>query len=154
MKAAAVTLPILLVEDDADVRSLLVEALTDIGAFTVHAAETLSEAQALMVEHGDSLVVVVLDATLQDGDGRRFCADLRRQGFHLPVILLSGLGGEDDVVHGLEAGADDYLIKPFNIAELLARIAAKLQHTAPRTGLSPAHRGAAAGASLMSSPGM
>ncbi len=147
-------LPILLVEDDADVRSLLVEALTDTGAFTVHAAETLSEAQVLMVEHGDSLAVAILDVTLPDGDGRHFCADLRRQGFHLPVILLSGLGGEDDVVRGLGAGADDYLIKPFSIAELLARIAAKLRHTAPRTGPMPTHRGAAARASFVSSPGI
>ena len=154
MKAAAMPLPILLVEDDADVRSLLVEALTDTGASTVHAAETLSEAQALMVEHGDSLAVVILDVVLPDGDGRHFCADLRRQGLHLSMILLSGMGGQDDVVFGLKAGADDYLVKPFSIAELLARIAAKLRHTLPQTGMMHAHRGAAAGTSFMSSPGM
>jgi len=154
MKATPMPLPILLVEDNADVRDLLVEALSDNGAFTVHAAETISEAQALVAEHGDSFAAAVLDVSLPDGDGRKFCADLRRQGFHLPVILLSGLSSEDDVVRGLEAGADDYLIKPFSIAELLARIAAKLRHTAPRTGLMPAHRGAAAGASFVSSPGI
>ncbi len=144
MKAAAVQSPILLLENNADVRNLLVEALTDNGAFTVHAAKTISEAQALMAEHGESLAAAVLDVSLPDGDGRQFCASLRRQGFHLPVILLSGLSDEDDVVRGLEAGADDYLAKPFSIAELLARIAAKLQHAAPRAGLMPGHLGPAA----------
>jgi len=152
MKVTPMHLPILLVEHDADVRDLLVEALSDNGTFAVHAAETIIEAQTLMAKHGDSLAAAVIDVSLPDGDGRQFCADLRRQGFHLPVILLSGLSDEDDVVRGLEAGADDYLIKPFSIAELLARIAAKLRHTAPRTRLMPAHRGAAAGASFVSSP--
>jgi len=144
MKAAPMYLPILLLEDNADVRDLLVEALSDNGTFTVHAAATISEAQALVAEHGDSFAAAVLDVSLPDGDGRQFCADLRRQGFHLPVILLSGLSDEDDVVRGLEAGADDYLVKPFSIAELLARIAAKLRHAAPRVGLVPAHLEAAA----------
>lgn len=153
MKAAPMYLPILLLEDDADVRDLLVEALSDDGTFAVHAAVTIGEAQALVADHGDSFAAAVLDVSLPDGDGRQLCIDLRGQGFHWPVILLSGLGGEDDVARGLDAGADDYLVKPFGIAELLARIAAKLRHTAPRTGLMPAHCGAAARASLVSSPG-
>ncbi len=127
MKAAPMYLPILLLEDNADVRDLLVEALSDNGAFAVYAATTIGEAQALVAERGDSFAAAVLDVSLSDGDGRQFCADLRRQGFHLPVILLSGLSSEDDVVRGLEAGADDYLVKPFSIAELLARVAAKLR---------------------------
>lgn len=133
-------LPILVVEDDADVRSLLVEALTDVGCFLVYAVGTAGAAQALMAEYGDSFAVAVLDVGLPDGDGRDFCASLRRQGFHLPVILLSGLGGEDDVVRGFEAGADDYLVKPFGIAELLARIAAQLQRAPPQAGPMPACR--------------
>jgi len=86
-----------------------------------------------VAEHGNSFAAAVLDVSLPDGDGRRFCADLRRQGFDLPVILLSGLSSEDDVVRGLEAGADDYLVKPFSIAELLGRVAAKLRHAAPHS---------------------
>ena len=86
------SLPILLVED-ADVRSF-VEALADTGAFTVHAAETLSEVHAPMTEHSDSLAAAVLDVTLLDGDGRHFCADLRRQGFHLSMTRLSGLSDD------------------------------------------------------------
>ena len=147
MKAAPMPLPILLLEDDADVRDLLVEALSDDGAYTVHAAETIGEAQALMAEHGDSFAAALLDVSLPDGDGRQLCADLRRQGFHLPVILLSGLNSEDDAVLGLEAGADDYLVKPFSIAELLTRIAAKLRHAAPHAGQAPAQPSAAAQAS-------
>ena len=122
-------IPILLLEDNADVRDLLIEAFSD-DAFTVRAAATIGEAQTLMAEHGESFVAAVLDVSLPDGDGRQFCAELRRQGFHLPVILLSGLGGEDDVVRGFEAGADDYLAKPFSIAELLARIRSQLRHAA------------------------
>jgi DNA-binding response OmpR family regulator len=133
MKAAPMHLPILLLEDNADVRDLLVEAFSDNGAFAVHAAATISEAQTLVAEHGNSFAAAVLDVSLPDGDGRQFCADLRRQGFDLPVILLSGLSSEDDVVRGLEAGADDYLVKPFSIAELLGRVAAKLRHAAPHS---------------------
>ena len=129
---------ILVVEDDADVRSLLFEALTDVGGFLVFTVETAGAAQALMAGCSDNLAAVVLDVGLPDGDGRDLCASLRRQGFHLPVILLSGLGGEDDIVAGFEAGADDYLVKPFGVAELLARIAAQLRRTAPQAGLMPA----------------
>lgn len=130
--------PVLVVQDDADVRSLLIEALTDVGCFTIHAAETIGEAQALMAEYGDSFAAVVLDVGLPDGDGRNFCASLRRQGFQLPVILLSGRGGEDDIVCGFEAGADDYLVKPFGMAELLARVAAHLRRTTPQARPMPA----------------
>ncbi len=144
MKAAAVRSSILLFENDADLRNLLVEALTDDGGFIVRAAETIGEAQSLMVNYGESFAAAVLDVSLPDGDGRRFCTSLRRQGFHLPVILLSSLCSEDDIVRGLEAGADDYLVKPFSIAELLGRVAAKLRHAAPRAGLMPGHLGAAA----------
>lgn len=86
MKAAAVRSSILLFENDADLRNLLVEALTDDGGFIVRAAETIGEAQSLMVNYGESFAAAVLDVSLPDGDGRRFCTSLRRQGFHLPVI--------------------------------------------------------------------
>ena len=130
--------PILVVENDADVRSLLFEVLTEVGGFLVYTVETAGAAQALMEGCGDSFAAVVLDIGLPDGDGRDFCASLRRQGFHLPVILLSGLGGEDDIVTGFEAGADDYLVKPFGVAELLARLAAQLRRTAPQVRPTPA----------------
>ncbi len=134
MKIASMCPPILLLEDDADVHDLLVEALSNNGTFAVHAVSTISEAQALVAERGGSFAAAVLDISLSNEDGRRFCAELRRQGFHQPVILLSDLSSEDDIVCGLEAGADDYLVKPFSLAELLARVAAKLRHAAPPPG--------------------
>lgn len=130
--------PILVVEDDADVRSLLFEALTEVGGFLVYTVETAGAAQALMAGCGSSFAAAVLDIGLPDGDGRDLCASLRRQGYHLPVILLSGLGAEDDIVGGFEAGADDYLVKPFGMAELLARLAAQLRRTAPQVRPVPA----------------
>ncbi len=137
-------LPVLVVEDDADIRSLLVETLTNVGGFLVYAVETAGGAQALMAECGDSFAVAVLDVGLPHGDGRDLCASLRRQGFHLPVIMLGDRGSEDDIVCGFEAGADDYLVKPFSMAELLARIAAQLRCRAPQAGPMPACREPAA----------
>ena len=122
---------VLVIEDDSDVRQLLVEALTDEGGFTVHAASSIREAQTVMTGCAESFSLVVLDVRLPDGDGRDFCASLRQQGFRHPVILLTGLTDEDDVVRGLDAGADDYLAKPFSIRELLARVTAQLHHVSP-----------------------
>ena len=122
---------ILVVEDDVAVRELLVETLTIGGGYGVQTASTISSAQALMSEHGEGFDVILLDVGLPDGDGREFCASLRQRGFRLPIFLLTGLGHEDDIVGGLEAGADDYLVKPFRVGELLARVAGQLRHTAP-----------------------
>ncbi len=121
-----VRLSVLIVEDDDDVRDLLVEAIATEGGFLVRTAATISQARALMAECGESFAIAVLDISLPDGDGCAFCASLRRQGFQLPVILLSGLGHEDDIARGFKTGADDCLAKPFGIAELLASIDAQL----------------------------
>ncbi len=125
---------VLVIEDDSDVRQLLIEALTDEGGFTVHAADSLSEARMVVDQCGGHLNLVVLDVGLPDGDGRDFCASLRQQGFRSPVILLTGLAHQYDVVRGLDAGADDYLAKPFSIRELLARVTAQLRHVSPEHG--------------------
>lgn len=125
---------VLVIEDDRDVRQLLVETLTDEGGFTVRVADSIGGAQTVVDECGGHLSLVVLDVGLPDGDGRDFCVSLRRQGFRSPVILLTGLAHEDDVVRGLDAGADDYLAKPFSIRELLARVTAQLRHVSPEHG--------------------
>jgi DNA-binding response OmpR family regulator len=65
--------------------------------------------------------------TLPDGDGRDFCAQIRKQGHMMPVIMLTGAAAEDDVISGLNAGANDYLVKPFRTNELLARVQAQLR---------------------------
>ena len=127
------SLSVLAVEDDDDVRDFLVEAIAVEGGLLVRPAATIGQARALMAECGESFAIAVLDVSLPDGDGCAFCATLRRQGFQLPVILLSGRGHEDDIARGLKAGADDYLVKPFGIAELLTRINAQLHHAEPRT---------------------
>ena len=124
-------LSILIVEDDMEVREMMVEALTREERYKTQVAGSISQAQALMSGHGQSFDVLLLDVGLPDGDGREFCASLRQQGFDRPILMLTGLGHEDDVVSGLEAGADDYLVKPFGIAELLARVAGQLRYTAP-----------------------
>ena len=126
----------MIIEENPDVRRLLVEALTSEGGFLVQTAGTVSEAQALMAEHGESFAVAVLDMSLRDDESLSFCASLRRQGFRLPVILLNGRHQGDDVIRGFKAGADDYLLKPFGIAELLASIAAQLRHARPGNSAS------------------
>ena len=127
-------LSVLLVEDDVEVREMMVEALATGGGYKTRVAGSISLAQALMSEHGGGFDVLLLDVKLPDGDGREFCASLRQQGFHHPILLLTGLSHEDDVVSGLDAGADDYLVKPFGVGELLARVAGKLRHAKPNVG--------------------
>lgn len=119
---------ILLVEDDASIQALLVETLTVDGGYAVQAASTIGQAQGLLNKHGRSFDAVLLDVGLPDGDGRDFCASLRRQGFAGSILLMSGKSCEDDVVSGLDAGADGYLAKPFGFRELLARVAVSLRH--------------------------
>ena len=122
-------LSILIVEDDVEICELMVEALTREKRYKTQVTGSIGQAQVLMSEHGEGFDVLLLDVGLPDGDGREFCASLRRQGFDRPILMLTGLGHEDDVVSGLESGADDYLVKPFGIAELLARVAGQLRHT-------------------------
>jgi DNA-binding response OmpR family regulator len=68
-----------------------------------------------------------LDVGLPDGDGSDYCAKLRRQGHKMPIIMLTGFGGEMDIVRGLGAGANDYIVKPFRPRELMARIRTQLR---------------------------
>jgi DNA-binding response OmpR family regulator len=70
---------------------------------------------------------MLLDIGLPDGDGCELCARLRRQGVRIPIIMLTGADSEADVVRGLDAGANDYIAKPFRLNELLARLRAQLR---------------------------
>ena len=72
--------------------------------------------------------ILVLDTVLPDGDGLAFCKALRDDGWQMPIILLGPSSDEDDVVRGFEAGADDYLVKPFGMRELQARVGGQLRH--------------------------
>lgn len=109
-------------EDDAAIRRLLGEALRFSGHET-HMAHTGGE--ALRIFGSDSGVdVLVVDIGLPDSDGRDVCQALRSAGQNAPVLFLTALGGTPDRLAGFGAGGDDYVAKPFEIAELIARLEA------------------------------
>jgi DNA-binding response OmpR family regulator len=118
---------ILIVEDDEVLRETLADHLVDQAAFTIVQAGSLAEAEtAIKLEDGRP-DAIILDVGLPDGDGGDFCALLRKSGFNMPIIILTGSSGEADIVRGLSAGASDYISKPFRSAELTARLHAQLR---------------------------
>jgi DNA-binding response OmpR family regulator len=119
--------PILIVDDDRDLRLTLAEQLAIDGEFTPVEAATLNEADQQLGSKDSRFDAIILDVTLPDGGGRDFCVKLRRQGHKMPVIMLTGSDAETDVVRGLDSGANDYIAKPFRLAELLARLRAQLR---------------------------
>jgi DNA-binding response OmpR family regulator len=120
---------ILIVDDDADMRDALVEQLALHEEFEAVAAESGTKGvQAAKVGHVD---LVIMDVGLPDVDGREAVRILRKNGFKAPIIMLTGHDTDSDTILGLEAGANDYVAKPFRFAVLLARIRAQLrQHEA------------------------
>jgi DNA-binding response OmpR family regulator len=119
--------PILIVDDDQALRATLVEQLAVDGEFTAVEAASIAEAAALLASPEARFDAILLDIGLPDGDGRDFCLRLRDQGHRMPIIMLTGSNAETDVVRGLESGANDYVAKPFRLAELLARLRAQLR---------------------------
>jgi DNA-binding response OmpR family regulator len=117
---------ILVVDDDSDLRTALRRPLVAEGYQVTEAASSAEAARAI-TGRACGFHVIILDLALPDGDGRDLCAALRRQGISVPIILLTGMGDEHDVVRGLDAGANDYVIKPFRMSELLARVRAQLR---------------------------
>ncbi len=120
---------ILVVDDDLELRGALVEQLALYEEFNIEQAS--NTAQALGVTRKNPPDLVIMDVGLPDMDGREGVKLMRREGFKRPVIMLTGQDGEADTVLGLEAGANDYVSKPFKFSVLLARIRAHLrQHEA------------------------
>jgi len=121
--------PILVVEDDAAIREGVVDALTFQG-YRPHSAGTYREGldAALRLTYD----LLLLDLVLPGGDGLNLLAELRLARPTVPVILVTARGREEDRVKGLELGADDYVVKPFSVKELLARVAAVLRRSAER----------------------
>lgn len=120
---------LLLVEDSARLRELLIEAVHGAG-WRVDAVATIQEAEeAIIVAPYDLLLV---DLGLPDGDGLDFVRALRRSGVKTPILVLTSRAAIDERIMGLDAGADDYLVKPFNNGEFLARCRALLRR-APDT---------------------
>jgi DNA-binding response OmpR family regulator len=116
---------ILIVDDDDDLRESLRDQLALHDEFEVLAAETATK--GIEQARGDHIDLMILDVGLPDVDGREACKILRKGGFKAPIIMLTGNDSEADTILGLDAGANDYVTKPFKFAVLLARIRAQLR---------------------------
>ncbi|MFO0746721.1 MAG: response regulator transcription factor [Myxococcota bacterium] len=121
---------VLVVEDDQDLRVVLVDNL-EVEGYAVTAARTAAEARRALELAGYDLVV--LDLMLPDGDGYAIAKALRRDGRAERILMLTARTLEDDVVRGFEAGADDYVVKPYRLRELLARVRALVRRAAAAT---------------------
>ncbi len=115
---------LLLVEDDPHVAASLVRGLREEG-FAVAAAACLAEADRQLARETPALII--LDLNLPDGDGRTWLRQVRQNGYRMPVIIATARATLFDRVAGLEDGADDYVVKPFAFAELLARVRTRLR---------------------------
>ena len=119
---------ILLVEDDKLTADFILQGLQQAGFSTCHAADGEEGLFKLKTEQFD---LAVIDIMLPKRDGISVIEEMRAARIGIPVIVLSARGSVDDKVHGLRAGGDDYLVKPFSFTELLARIQAQLRRSAP-----------------------
>ncbi|SFP72415.1 two-component system, OmpR family, phosphate regulon response regulator OmpR [Geopseudomonas sagittaria] len=119
---------ILIVDDDVRLRRLL-ERFLDEQGYRVKTVENVEQMDRLLSRELFNLVV--LDLMLPGEDGLSACHRLREQGNRMPIIMLTAKGDEASRIQGLEQGADDYLAKPFNPRELLARIRAVLRRQTP-----------------------
>jgi DNA-binding response OmpR family regulator len=128
---------VLLVEDETDIVSPLVRTLEREG-YAVDQATTGEDAIAAASE-GDH-DIVILDLGLPDMDGLEVCRRLREAGYQGALLILTARSRELDRVVGLDAGADDYLVKPFGLAELLARLRALLRRTTVLAATTPSDR--------------
>ncbi|MGM0559493.1 MAG: response regulator transcription factor [Pseudomonadota bacterium] len=116
---------ILLVDDDEDLRSSIADQLEIYDEFTTHQSGSASEALGLIKSnHFDALI---LDVGLPDIDGRELCRLARQAGVGAPIIMLTAMDSDADTVLGLDAGANDYITKPFRLNVLVARLRAQLR---------------------------
>lgn len=123
---------VLVVEDDPIIRQTVTYALKRAGFDTLASADGLEGLEVATREHPD---LIVLDLMLPGLDGYRFAEEVRRTNTEVAIIMVTALDGERDTVRGLDAGADDYLTKPFSMEELLARVRANLRRVRERSVL-------------------
>lgn len=116
---------ILIVDDDDDLRESLVDQLLLHEEFEVKGAASPAEGLALV--ENERVDLILLDVDMPELDGREMCKKLRRAGFKSPIIMLTGQDSDADTILGLDAGANDYVTKPFRFAVLLARIRSQLR---------------------------
>ncbi len=124
---------LLIIEDELPMRTALKDCLEAEGYRVLSAADGQAGLERALKEKPD---LVLLDIMLPKLDGFALCAELRRLSNDVPVLMLTAKGQVDDRVSGLDAGADDYLVKPFSTDELLARVRALLRRTR-RSGHAP-----------------
>lgn len=120
---------ILLVEDDFALAMGTEYALQAEGYQIVHAGNIRSAKEALNTGEPD---LILLDVMLPDGNGYELCREIRQVNPYIPIIFLTAVGEEVNIVQGLELGADDYVTKPYRVKELLSRIAANLRRAGLR----------------------
>ena len=123
---------VLIAEDDRQLRTAIVRGLRE-ASYDVDQASTGPQAESMA--ESNSYDVIILDLLLPGGDGRDVCRAIRARGDQVPILMLTALDGVEQRIEGLDAGADDYLTKPFDFGELLARLRAL---TRRRTDAAPA----------------
>jgi len=116
---------VLFVDDDDPLREMLSEQLELHEEFVTASAATAAE--ALEMSKSDYFDIIVLDVGLPDMDGREVCRLMRRAGVKSPIIMLTGADTDADTILGLDAGANDYITKPFKLGVLLARLRAHIR---------------------------
>ena len=121
---------ILIIEDEAPMRTALADVLNGEGYRALTAADGESGLKRALAEKPD---LILLDLMMPKLDGYQVCAELRRLAVTTPVLMLTAKGQVEDRVTGLDAGADDYLVKPFSTEELLARVRALLRRVEKQT---------------------
>ena len=117
---------ILLIEDEANVVSFIKKGLTEEG-YEVSVA--LEGATGLKMALAHSYDLIVLDIMLPEKNGLEVCKEIRKENNHTPILFLTALGTAENVVIGLDTGADDYLVKPFKFIELQARVKSLLRRS-------------------------
>lgn len=123
---------ILLVEDDFAL-AMGTEFALQAEGYEVIRAKDVSEAKSAVTSSKPDLIL--LDVMLPDGNGYDLCRQIRGEGNMVPIIFLTAVGEEANIVQGLELGADDYVTKPYRVKELLSRIAANLRRSRMATGI-------------------
>lgn len=118
---------ILIVDDDSALRQSLTEQLELNEEFVTVECETA--ARALEIAKHERLDAILLDVGLPDMDGRELCRRLRDAAVQVPIVMLTGADSDADTILGLDAGADDYVTKPFRLSVLLARLRAHLRQS-------------------------
>jgi len=119
---------ILIVEDDRSIRQGLERALLK-ESYQVRAAASAEDGMRFLDEEAPDLLI--LDLMLPGQSGLEMCQSVRKRGFKQPIVMLTALADESDKILGLDLGADDYVTKPFALAELLARVRAHLRRAVP-----------------------